>query len=275
MTYATVMAHIELGRSNAEVLRVAVELAQRFHSRIIGIAASQPLEMALGDGYVSGDLIEQGRDEIATEMKSAKEEFLKATENKVANAEWRAALFCPSIASYVAGESRSADIIVTGIASNSFFDAQRRVRTDDLVMWAGRPLLIVPAVAQHVALKNVLIGWKETRESRRAVIDALPLLKAASYIALIEITTEGEMSTAREHLSDVSSWLRQHGIVVEPIVSESRGDDSKRLQTLAYEHSADVIVAGAYGHNRLREWAFGGMTKDLLLPEKFCSFLSH
>ncbi len=275
MRYATVMVHLELGRSNSEVLRVALDLAKRLHSRVVGIAACQPLEMTLGDSYVSGDLIEQGSEEISAEMKLAEEEFRKATDGSFAHAEWRSTTMYPSIASYVAHESRCADLIVTGIASNSFFDAQLQVRTDDLVMQAGRPILIVPAAAEYITLKNILIGWKDTRETRRAIIDALPLLKAANYVALVEITTEGEMSTAHSDLADVSNWLKQHGIVADPIVSESLGDDSKRLQTVAYEQSADVIVAGAYGHSRLREWAFGGMTKDLLRPKKFCSFLSH
>jgi len=273
--YATVMVHLELGRSNSEVLRVALDLAKRLDSRVIGIAACQPLEITLGDSYVSGDLIEQGHEEISAEMKLAEEEFRKATDGSFAHVEWRSAIMSPTIARYVAHESRCADLIVTGIASNSFFDAQRQVRTDDLVMQAGRPILVVPAVAEHITLKNVLVGWKDTRETRRAIIDSLPLLKAANYVALVEIATGGEISTARSHLSDVSDWLKQHGIVAESIVSESLGDDSNRLQTVAYEQSADVIVAGAYGHSRLREWAFGGMTKELLRPEKFCSFLSH
>src|SRR5450830_1142370 len=263
------MVHLELGRSNSEVLRIALDLAKRLHSRVVGIAACQPLEMTLGDNDVSGDLIEQEHEEISAEMKLTEEEFRKATDGSFTHAEWRSTTMYPTISSYVAHESRCADLIVTGIASNNFFDAQRQVRTDDLVMQAGRPILVVPAVAEHITLKNVLVGWKETRETRRAIIDALPLLKAANYVALVEITT------ARSHLSDVSDWLKQYGIVAESIVSESLGDDSKRLQTVAYEQSADVIVAGAYGHGRLREWAFGGMTKELLRPEKFCSFLSH
>ncbi len=275
MRYATVMVHLELGRSNSEVLRVALDLAKRFDSRVVGIAACQPLEMTLGDSYVSGDLIEQGSEEILVEMKLAEAEFRHATDGSVTHAEWRSTIMSPTIASYITHESRCADLIVTGAAVNRFFDTQRQVRADDLVMRAGRPILVVPTITKHITLKNILVGWKDTRETRRAIIDALPLLKAASYVALVEIATGGELSTARSHLSDVSDWLKQHGIVADSIASESLGDDSKRLQALACEHSSDVIVAGAYGHSRLREWAFGGITKNLLRPETISSFLSH
>ena len=129
-------------------------------------------------------------------------------------------------------------------------------------MQLGRPALIVPAAAGKVGLERVLIGWKDTRESRRAALDALPLLKKADHVAVCEIASEEGMAAAHARLEDVVSWLKRDGIAAEPVAALSTADDATRLNAVASDQAADVIVAGAYGHSRLREWALGGVTKD-------------
>jgi len=275
VSYTTVMVHLKLGQSNAYVLRVASELAERFESRLIGIAAAQPIQFNIGDGYISGDLIEQERDEIAEECKKVELEFHTINEGKQRTSEWRSTTTCSTIAAYVAQQARSADLIVTAVATQDAFDAQRQVKLADLLMQAGRPLLIVPDAVNPHSFNSVVIAWKDTRETRRAIVDALPLLKLASHISVVEIAVEGEINGAHTSIEDVCAWLRRHDIDAIPIVSESRSDDERHLQLIAQEQSADVIVAGAYGHSRLHEWALGGMTRALSLQEKFLAFLSH
>jgi nucleotide-binding universal stress UspA family protein len=122
-------------------------------------------------------------------------------------------------------------------------------------MQVGPPVLIVPRAADKLKLERVVVAWKDTRETRRAAFDALPLLKKAAHVAVVEIVAEEEMAAARTHIEDVIAWLKRHGVVAVPVASLSTGDDATRLNTTAHEQGADVIVAGAYGHNRLREWA--------------------
>jgi nucleotide-binding universal stress UspA family protein len=275
MTYATLMVHLELGRSNAGLLRVTAELAERFGASVIGIAARQPMQMAYGDAYVAGDLIEQDRDEIAKEIKAAEVEFRIALQPRVPVIEWRSAQKYAYLSDYIANEARSADLIVTGVASTDFFDASRIVNTGALVMQAGRPVLIVPTAAQALRLDRVLIGWKDTRETRRAVSDAIPLLKHATVVNVVEIVAEDYLSTAERHVHDVAAWLKRHGIRAEGSAQRSTGDDATSLYGIGQDMGADVVVAGAYGHSRLREWALGGVTRDLLLSANRCSFISH
>jgi nucleotide-binding universal stress UspA family protein len=122
---------------------------------------------------------------------------------------------------------------------------------------------------------RVVIGWKDTRESRRAVSDALPLLKKAGHVSVVAIADEADFDSVRLQLGDVVSWLGRHGVVAEALVSTSTGDDANRLNDIAWEQGAGVIVAGAYGHSRFREWALGGVTRDLLLRGDRCSLVSH
>lgn len=116
------------------------------------------------------------------------------------------------------------------------------------------------------------IFWKSTSG---AAVDALPLFKKAGHVLVVEIAAEEDLAEARARLKDVAGWLRRHGVSAETLASSSHGEDSAQLRAMAREHAADVVVAGAYGHSRLREWALGGVTRDLLLRTERCSLLSH
>ena len=275
MTYGTLMVHLELGRSNAGLLQITGDLAERFHASVIGIAACQPMQIVYGDGFISGDIYEQDRQELDKEMKAAEAEFRSALQTRAVTLEWRSTVMFTLLSDYLAREARSADLIITGIASGDLFDSSRSVNTGDLVMRAGRPVLVVPSAASKVKLDRVVVGWKDTREARRAVSDALPLLKGASHVAVVEIAVEEELAAARTQIEDVAGWLHRHGIKAECLTSPSTGDDATALYAMAQDQRADLIVAGAYGHSRLREWALGGVTRDLLLRANWCSLLSH
>jgi nucleotide-binding universal stress UspA family protein len=275
MTYATLMVHLELGRSNAGLLQIAGDLAERFGATVIGIAACQPIRMAYGDGYTSGDVVLQDREQIDRQFKEAEAEFHGVLHPRVEALEWRSTTTYATLCDYIAREARSADLVITGVASSALFDVSRRVPTGDLVMQVGRPVLIVPVGADKLKLERVVVGWKETRETRRAIFDALPLLKKAARVTVVEIAAEKDMVAARARLGDVVGWLKRHGVVAEALASPSTGDDTSSLYALAQQQDADVLVAGAYGHSRLREWVLGGVTCDLLLRADRCSLVSH
>jgi nucleotide-binding universal stress UspA family protein len=275
VTYATLMVQLELGHSNAAILQVTGELAEQFHASVIGIAACQPLQV-YGDVYFPADLIEQDRAELEKQINAAEAEFRTALHARAEKIAWRATITLGSLADYLANEARSADLVITGAdRKRPLFDSTRQVSPGDLVMQIGRPLLIIPTAETTFKFDHVLVAWKETREARRAILDALPFLKKAAHVTVIEIANEDELPAARLHLEDVAGWLKHHRVTAEIIASVSTGNDPARLQTMAREQNADLIVAGAYGHSRLRELVLGGVTKDLLLRSGRCSFLSH
>ncbi len=126
-----------------------------------------------------------------------------------------------------------------------------------------------------VPLDAVVIGWKDTRETRRAVVDALPLLRHAGRVAVVEVASEEDLPAARTRLDDVVAWLKRHGVVAHSVAAPAAGDDATRLDGIVLEHGAGLLVAGAYGHNRLREWTLGGVTRTVLKHPGRCSLLSH
>jgi nucleotide-binding universal stress UspA family protein len=155
------------------------------------------------------------------------------------------------------------------------FSATRSLNTADLIMRAGRPVLLVPRSAQSARLDHALIGWKDSRETRRAVSDALPLLRHARKVSAVEFAAETDLAEARRRLEDLATWLGRHGVPVQCQARLSSGDDATALYAHGQDLQSDVIVAGAYGHSRLREWVMGGVTRDLLLSNDRCALLSH
>jgi nucleotide-binding universal stress UspA family protein len=140
----------------------------------------------------------------------------------------------------------------------------------DLIMSAGVPVLAVPAGAQ-LDMKRIVIAWKNTREARRAVWDALPLLKRAEDVRVLRFA-----SGPAPEMANVVERLRLHKVPVEAEVRHSTESSvAQDLLAAAEAMQAGLIVAGAYGHSRLREWALGGVTQGLLRHSQTPVLFSH
>jgi nucleotide-binding universal stress UspA family protein len=269
------MVHLELGDSNADLLRVARGLADRMKAGAIGIAVSQPIQAVIGGSYAYGDVVQLDREEVRTEIKAAEAEFRSAFQAHTEPVEWRSTVMFGSLTDYVSEEARSADLVISGVAPGNFLGEARCLNINELVMQVGRPVFVVPRSVNALKLDRVVVAWKDTRETRRAALDALPILKMAAHVTVVEIATGDDLTDAGLRVQDVVGWLKRHGVAAEAATSASTGDDAGQLKSIAQQQNADVIVAGAYGHSRLREWVLGGVTQDLLLRAERCSLVSH
>lgn len=275
MSLKTVMVSLALDGENEACLRVAGDLAQHFEARIVGIAAADirpPLYFAEG-AYAQG-VMEGEEAAIRKRLSELEEEFCGALEHFTGPLEWRSAL-APATA-FVAQEARAADVVIVGARSEALVDPGVAADPGGLLMQAGRPLIVVPRGVQGLSLRDVLVAWKDVREARRAVADALPILAAAKTVTIAEIPESAtKRSEAAAHVDDVVKWLRQHGVVANAIVPETDGRAVEQLEEIAGRTGAGLIVAGAYGHSRLREWVLGGVTRHLATAGARCAFLSR
>ncbi len=145
-----------------------------------------------------------------------------------------------------------------------------------MLLSAGRPVLIVPDGVTGNPGQRVVVAWKDTREARHTVQSALPYLKIAKHIALVEIAEEVLETAAHEQLDDVEKYLLRHGIKVSgKSVLHPKGSISDQLRSVVTTEGADLIVAGAYGHTRLGVWVFGGVTRGLLRDSEVCCLFSN
>lgn len=263
MNCKTVMVNLAIGSINKPRIAVAKQLAERFDARLIGVAASEitpPLYFA--DGDAGQRMIEASMTAIEVAFSTLEAEFDAEVDSD--RSEWRCSRQIPTL--YVAQEARAADVIVTGqsqdiMMSNAFASAD----ASDLLMGAGRPLLIVPDSVSWIDFRHCVVAWKEAVESRRAIADAIPLLRLVNDVSVVEIIEGGVSSrAAQRHVEDVVAWLECHGVSAAPLVVEKKGDVGEQLERIAADAGAGLVVAGAYGNSRLRQWVFGGVTRHFL-----------
>lgn len=148
--------------------------------------------------------------------------------------------------------------------------------SDEAIPRMGRPTLSVPEGVTKLSADRVVIGWKDTREARQAVRDALPFLIRASKVTIAEICASDEQDVAAHRLRDVAGYLERHCVNCQFEVRVHTAEpDAEYLIRLARTEGADLIVTGGYGHSRLGEWMFGGMTRGLLQQAPICLLMSH
>jgi nucleotide-binding universal stress UspA family protein len=266
---ASVMVYVDFDDHSDHRIRIAAELASRFGAVLIGVAGALPGREA--GGWFAGELEpDQPRlDRILGELDRLGERFRAVAHRTVGNMEWRGSFHFPR--EVLVAEARAADLVVIG-SHPVEEDIYHAFDPGMVLLGAGRPVLVVPDGLGEVAPgERVLVAWKDTREARHAVQSALPYLKTAKHITLVEIAEDIAEPSAKQHLDDVERYLLRHGVAVDiKSVLHPRGAVADQLLDEAKKHSADLIVAGAYGHTRLGEWVFGGATRGLLLNSTVC-----
>ena len=144
-----------------------------------------------------------------------------------------------------------------------------------LLVQSGRPLIVVPSGCDTFRARRILVAWDGSGRAARAVHDALPFLREADAVQVVEVTVEKTLPQAADG-SDIVLHLTRHGVPVETESAAARdGDVAQALRDTAERHGADMIVMGGYVHSRLRELVFGGVTQSLLKSSPVPLLMSH
>jgi nucleotide-binding universal stress UspA family protein len=273
-SFATMMVHVDVARDCEQRIQLALALADRFEATLIG-AAGLPLQPAFAAGgvVVYREPSEDHCRAVSARLDEMGRRF-RAKGQHLKQVEWRAALELPY--ELVSREARAADLIIVGTRHGNGGSEHELVDPGAILLRAGRPILVTPATVGSPQHRRVVVAWKDTRECRRAVRDALPFLHQAEDVLIVGIDEGQSDNPTKGSLSDVAEYLRRHGIVApREIWRRARGPVGAELLHLVRDESADLIVAGGYGHSRLGEWIFGGVTHELLTSSPVCCMLSH
>lgn len=273
MSYATLMVYVDADGAPEQRVRLAASLVDKFNATLIGLSALGVRPPFVAEGVVIQEVTETDIKEMRAKLACKGDWFRGIAGADHRKIEWRAVLELPTEA--LAREARSADLVVIG-QSKRPGDVYSSLDPSGAVLKVGRPTLVVPDGVDSLRADHVVIGWKEMREARRAVQDALPFLQEATRVTIVEICALGEEEATREHIDDVARYLTRHRINGGPrVILHKEGTDAAQLIRLAKDEGADLLVTGAYGHSRLGEWVFGGMTRDLLATSPICCLMSH
>ena len=277
MTYAAIMTHVRPEPDAAPRLACAKALAVRFGARLIGVGAEMIPPLAFDNGFYSVDAewVTAMRESIEGQFKVCRDAFRRETADLSAGeAAWLCGIDSPTPA--LAAASRSADLIVAGGAPRKGASPYRDVAPAELAMQAGRPVLVAPQTAPPLSAARIVIAWKDTREARRALSDALPFLLKAEAVQVLEICDHDAVPDAEVRTGDVADALLRRGVSASAKVEVlGHALPSHRILDAARDFGADLVVLGCYGHSRLGEWVFGGVTRDLLAQDEIYLLLSH
>jgi nucleotide-binding universal stress UspA family protein len=152
------------------------------------------------------------------------------------------------------------------------------LRPEELVLAAGRPVLVIPYVGDFTEVgRNILVAWSGTRESARALHDAMFLIERAAAVTVLEVDRPGSEGGAADlAASDVVAALQRRGIAAKAEITVSDGTPvADIILSLAADLTADLVVMGAWGHSRLREFVLGGVSRGILKEMTVPVLMSH
>ena len=276
MPYRTILVYLNDRRRAERLLEPAVSLARRYNAHLIGLHAypsvMPPPIPSPASRYVAGTILEFER----AESDAIGAVFSAMTANEPFVSEWRAVkapLF--EMPTVVMDHARTTDLIVAGQADPSWNFSLTMDFPERLALESGRPVLVVPNAGQHREFgRNALIAWKPTREAARATFDAPPLLKGAEQVHILEVKQSADTPAIPD--TSIEAALGRHGIksiLRNTVAPDSRVGD-EILSRLA-EEGADLLVMGAYGHSRVREYVLGGATRHIARHMTVPTLWSH
>ena len=178
-------------------------------------------------------------------------------------------------------ESRYADLVVVSRESEPVavpgVPAQARALPEYIALHGARPILVVPPGWQEQRFPGTVVaGWDGSMQAIRAISAALPLLQQADTVKLTLVNPDAMADVhGEEPGADMALHLARHGVKVDVVLEQSRGATGDALMGVARRAGAGLLVAGAFGHSRYREFVLGGVTRSLLGASGTPLLLAH
>lgn len=270
MSYANILVSLDLYEATSDRVMLAAGLADRFAATLTGAAAAKvPAPVLVHDIHDAQAQHDKAEAQVRADLNRAEEIFERHTANGV-RTDWCSAT--DGALSHFIARARSADLLVVGrCGPNDPETGEFGVQPGPVLMEAGRPVLVVPPRIETLKGARILVAWKDSVEARRAVSGALPFIRHADQVFVVS-TGEGARFEGAE---DIARHLARHGASVTTHLLTTATSDSDEILRFARKQNVDLIVMGAYGHSRLREWAFGGVTRDILRTAPICCLMAH
>jgi nucleotide-binding universal stress UspA family protein len=271
--YRTLLVHVEPGLAATSRVELAARLARSVDAHLVGLGAETFEPIVFAEPYAMAATAEWSAllmEQVQNNLQAAEIAFRR--DSAGADVSWRVVQDYPARA--LCHSARVADLLI--VAPRTTTSGSRAADPAEVVMGAGRPALIVPEGRDRIRAERVLVAWKDTRECRRAIADAAPFLVSADEVIVHGVAPTGGEQHVQSQVADVLENLKRHGASAVPFVSTAEDHSvADELERVAEIHNADLIVVGGYGHTRLREWAFGGVTERFLTRPTRCVLMSH
>jgi len=273
----TIVACLTTTESTPAVLAAALRLAERDEAHLIGLHVVPRVPIyGLAGAEFPAEAINREEEALQQRANAVEKIFAETTKGSSTATEWRCEQSPQAdLATGLLRYMPCADLIVMSRLFGADIDLDL---VADVVLGVGRPVLIIPrgGKPQEIGTRAV-IAWNGRREAARAAFDALPLLKQADSVRILTINPDdGGGGDGLSPGSDLAVALSRHGIKPETATSHpadiSVGSD---LLSRIADESCDLLVMGCYGRSRLREFIFGGVTREIMQHMTVPVLMSH
>ncbi|BCH31933.1 universal stress protein [Mesorhizobium sp. L-8-10] len=266
MTFKVILSVTGVNHGEADLI-VAAELCRQVDAHlsflIIGLAAPPPIgEYA---AMVSDAWLEERRaDTVRLDERLSAVRSFRA--DNVPSADMESKYSEVTFADEAIGRSAlSADLVVAGPELLAG-DLLKSKVIEGVLFSSGRPLLLAPSGSRPTLRpKRVVVAWNSSLEASRAVHEAIGILEGAQQVHVVMVDPVTEERGGGEPGGDIAAFLIRHGVKVVVDRIPSMGQKVEEvLRRHAVDTSAELLVMGGYGHSRLRERVFGGVTRSML-----------
>ena len=278
MSYRSILVLLDQDPHNAARTDCAVQLAKALECHLVGVAPTSLVDLPASP-EVAASLVELAArvwDTLREQADQAAKRFSE-TCRAAGLSSFEAVVDEADKAPSLVRHAHCSDLTVLSQADPSAagFRATKEL-VEQLVLHSARPTLILPYAGRFERVgSQVLVAWDDSREAARAVADALPLLRLATRVQVISWNEATDDATLRVRLDALRRWLMWQGVVAEVQADTTPIDIADTMLSRASDMNADLVVMGAYGHARWREFILGGATKSLLSKPPLPILFSH
>ena len=275
MFYKDLLVAVDNSELSEQAFSVALKLSHQFKAHLTALypirtLADLPLVgMAEGSGVLA-----RYRDSLYEESAVCRERYARLAENGLVRMDWQQPEGNPD--DLIADVGRLSDLVILAQGDQQAHQGAIKGLSDDVLLRLGRPALVVPYTGlSNTEFKRVLIAWDGSQPATRAIHDAFPILRNASVVEVVCIEDSARQAKPL-NTETLHTHLLRHSINSE-ITRLPRGEinTGSTLLNHAADTGADILVVGAYGHSRLRETIFGGVTSMLLKSMTLPLLMSH
>lgn len=267
----TILVPVGNAQGAEERLDLAIDLANKYDAHVTAIYILTPMgDMVKSvpiEAY-SGVSFARFEKEQEEEAEALREKYEKKLKSSGVRYDWYQQT--GDVLTQLNLHARAADLTILSQKGNDFDDILSV--THDFIIENGLPVIVIPSEGDDANYKNVLIAWDNGKQCAKAVHDALPILQNADKVTVLTIAEDGKHTLPE---ADICRKLARHGVNAEALTEDTSMTIADRVLETAGNIDANLIVSGAWGHRRLREIIFGGVTKKLLSNQKHSVYLSH
>jgi nucleotide-binding universal stress UspA family protein len=281
MAFRSLLVQVDDTDGCAKRIEAAVALAAAHDAHLSGVyIISEPSPASFVRGYLPPDLLTTLQQELHARAEAALARFGEvAQRNQIAFESRIDRALYTEVADAFATHARYVDLAILGQLDpdDPGATAPHYLR-EEVILGCGRPVLVIPYIGAPPTFgEHVMVAWDASREAARAVNDALPLLERARTVSVVTINPRQQpFGHGEEPGADIGLHLARHDIKVEVQRIESRDIDvANTLLSQVANDGADLLVMGAYGHSRLREFVLGGVTRTILGEMTVPVLMSH